>query len=201
MFDRKYFENKRIISHEVLTEVDWARRFIVGKTVLDVACGVGRHGYLLEYYGYDVTYTDISKEALDEIWWTDKKIYGDFIQQDFNGRRFDTVVSFHFIEHLSDGAFVSALRKMNSLAKYRVINITPHPKHVEFDNDPTHVKRSYKTLVKLYLSVLPNTRIYTFDNKFRGSPKAWIKGLFERLRPHYFENLIFVSEAVAEVGR
>lgn len=27
MFDRKYFEDKKIISHEVLTEVDWARKF------------------------------------------------------------------------------------------------------------------------------------------------------------------------------
>ena len=67
-FDAKYFEDRRIISHEVLTEVDWVRKFLVGKTVLDVACGTGRHGYLLEYYGYDVTYLDISKEALDSIW-------------------------------------------------------------------------------------------------------------------------------------
>ncbi len=193
-FDSKYFEDKRIISHEVLTEVDWVRKFLVGKTVLDVACGTGRHGYLLEYYGYDVTYFDVSKDALKNIWWSDKKICGDFVNYDFGNAKFDNVISFHFIEHLNDEQLFAALWKMRKLAKYRIINVTPHPNHVEFRRDPTHVYRSYKRLVKLYLEVLPDTKIYAFDNKFRGNPKAWIKGIFEKLRPHYFENLMFVTE-------
>ncbi|MDK2876174.1 MAG: hypothetical protein PWQ22_584 [Archaeoglobaceae archaeon] len=194
MFDRKYFEDKKIISHEVLTEVDWVRKFLVGKTVLDVACGVGRLGYLLEYYGYDITYTDISRDALKSIWWSEKKICGDFISYDFGNKKFDNVISFQFIEHLNDEQIVLALKKMKKLVRYRIINVTPHPNHIEFKKDPTHVYRPYKRLVELYLSVLPNTRIYSFDNKFRGNPKAWIRGLFEKLRPHYFENLIFVTE-------
>lgn len=95
-FDSKYFEDKQLISHEVLTEVDWVRRFLVGRTILDVACGTGRHGYLLEYYGFKVTYFDLSQDALSNIRWSDRKLCGDFLKYDFGSEKFDNVISFHF---------------------------------------------------------------------------------------------------------
>ena len=192
-FDKSYFAGKTEICHEVLSEVEEVRRHLKGKTVLDVGYGVGRHGYLLEYYGYKGTYLDISPVAMNEIWWSRRRICDDFLRHHFGKKKFDNVVSFHFIEHLTDGELVQVLRKMKNLAKHRVINTTPHPKHVEYRKDPTHVKRSYHKLVRLYLSVLPDTEIFSYDNKFRGRPITWIKGLFEKLRPHYFENLMFVS--------
>lgn len=192
-FDEQYFSNKANICHEVLTEVEEARKHLKGKTVLDVACGTGRHGYLLEFYGYEVTYLDISPQAISKIWWSERKICADFLKHEFGKVRFDNVVSFQFLEHLTDAQLVLALKRMVSLARYRIINVTLHPKHVEYEKDPTHVKRSYKQLIRLYLSVLPNTKIFSYDNKFRGKPLAWIKGLFEKLRPHYFENLMFVT--------
>ena len=68
LYTKEYFNNKKNLCHEVLTEVEKVLPFLKGNTVLDVACGTGRHGYLLEYYGYKVTYLDISKDALDNIW-------------------------------------------------------------------------------------------------------------------------------------
>ncbi|MHC1610632.1 MAG: class I SAM-dependent methyltransferase [Candidatus Methanospirareceae archaeon] len=193
VFDSKYFEDRKIISHEVLTEVEEARRHLKGRTVLDVACGTGRHGYLLEYYDYVVTYLDVSQEALKNIWWSGRKIRRDFLSYE-TCERFDNVVSFQFIEHLDNSQLVKALEKMKKIARYRIINTTIHPNHVEYGKDPSHVRRSYQELLDVYLSVLPNTRIYRYDNKFRGNPKAWIRGLFEKMRPHYFENLMFVTE-------
>jgi len=193
-YNAHYFENKKLISHEVLTEVDWVKKFLKGKTVLDVACGTGRHGYLLEFYGYRVTYFDLSEDALRNIHWSNKKICGDFLKYSFDEVKFDNVISFHFMEHLSDDQLVRALEKMKKLARYRIINVTPHPKSIVYNKDETHVSRTFRRLVGIYLSVLPNTKIYSFDNKFRPNLLAWIKGFFEKLRPHYFEQLMFVTE-------
>jgi len=194
-YDTLYFKNKKIISHEVLTEVDWVRRFLKGRTVLDIACGTGRHGYLLEFYGYEVTYFDLSEDALRNIHWSNRKICGDFLEYDFRNK-FDNVISFHFIEHLNDEQLVKALKKMKELARYRIVNVTPHPKSVVYDKDETHVPRTFYRLVEIYLSVLPNTKIYKFDNKFRPHPMAWIRGFLEKLRPHYFEQVMFVTEVI-----
>lgn len=193
-FDADYFKDKRAICHEVLTEVEWVLPHLKGTSILDVACGAGRHGFLLEYYGFKVTYFDISPDALKNVHWSYRKIRGNFVEHDFGAAKFDNVVSFHFIEHLTDEQLIRTLKKMKNLAKYRVINITPHPKHSQFKKDPTHVYRPYEKLLELYLSVLPDTKIYTYDNKHRGHPIAWLKGFFERMRPHYFENLMFVTE-------
>jgi len=196
LFDSEYFKNKSSICHEVLTEVDHVLPHLKGKTVLDVACGTGRHGYLLEYYGFKVTYLDISPAALEKIHWAHwtNKILGNFVEKQFEHAKFDNVISFHFIEHLTDDQLIRALENMKKAARYRVINVTPHPKHSLFNQDPTHHYRPYRKLVELYLSVLPDTEIYRYDNKHRAHPIAWIRGLFEKLRPHYFENLMFVSE-------
>lgn len=168
MYDKNYFTNKMKISHEVLTEVEMALPHIIGKSILDVACGTGRHGYILEYYGYKVTYFDASKTALENIWWSNDKMQGDFLTYDFGDRMWDTVMSFHFLEHLDDDDLRVALIKMKSLAKYRVINVTPHPLHVEYNKDPTHVRRSFNRLLDIYFSIFPKTTVITYDNKHRG---------------------------------
>jgi len=193
-YDEQYFAERSEISHEVLTEVEWVRKFLKGKTILDVACGTGRHSYILEYYGYEVTYFDLSEHALKNIFWSSRKIQGDFLQYDFGDAKFDNVISLHFIEHLTDEQLVKALRKMKKLARYRIINVTPHPKSIVYPLDETHVPRTFKRLVEIYMSVLPNTKIYRFDNKFRPHLRSWIRGFFEKLRPHYFEQVMFVTE-------
>lgn len=114
--------------------LSWALRD--SKSVLDVGCGVNsplakikKHFYSV---GVDIHKPSITKSKNSRI--HDEYKVGNVLSIDklFKKRRFDAVVALDLIEHLPKQKGWELLRKMTSLAKKKVILLTPNgfvPQH------------------------------------------------------------------------
>ncbi len=189
-FDAAYYAARGALTWEVLVEVEKARPHLVGRTILDVAAGSGRHGHLLRYYGFDVTTTDLHDNGLPG------HVTGDFFDLDLHGP-YDTVTAFHFIEHLPLPALDRALARMRALAARRVVLVMPHPRHRDYDKDATHahvplrdiraaVDRAFPAGVReeRYHNLVPHPVHY---------PHAWWNLARRIANPRTFTNVMYIS--------
>ena len=77
--------------------------FIKGKNVADIACGVGYGTYLMSQYAESVIGFDISTDALEHAKANFKNEKTNFLQADLLlEKKYDVIVSFETIEHLSE---------------------------------------------------------------------------------------------------
>src|SRR4051812_25857571 len=94
------------ISYEHWHRYIFARRFCIGKKVLDVACGEGYGTAYLASFAQYITGVDISEESIQHATTKYKGPKSEFVQSDvaqmpLNNVSFDTIVSFETLEHLS----------------------------------------------------------------------------------------------------
>ena len=93
----------------------FARKFVKGKKVLDIACGTGYGTQMMLEAGADVLGVDISEDVIAE----NKQKYGDHFMVgdivDFSHDTFDIIVCFETIEHVDD--FRMALMNLHKLLK------------------------------------------------------------------------------------
>ena len=156
--------------------LDGVLRAVRGKSVLDVACGLG---YVCERLapGHDVVGCDVAVSAgrrgtHPNVRWCD----GNVEELPFRDGAFDTVVSTHTLEHVQH--FGAALDELRRVARQRIVVVVPH-------------QRPYRATF--------NPHIHFFPYKF--SLLAWTG----TDRPHTLDlvggDWLFVEDVVPEVTR
>lgn len=143
-----------------------AKKYIVGKRVLDVACGEGYGSKLLKAWGAkEVVGVDISSEAIAKA---NKNFAGEdgltFLQHTceqlpFEPDSFDVVVSFETIEHVDNpNQFLQEIARVlrfNGTAIISCPNDYAYEEHVENFSNPYHKHRwrffEFKELCERYL--------------------------------------------------
>lgn len=120
-------------------------------TILDVGCGTGDPmGVINHDKNYKATGIDIYKPYLKECrerGYYSQLIEGDVRKLSFKDRSFDAVVSFHVIEHLTKEEGLAMIKKMEKIAKKRVVIVTPlgHLPQEEYDGNKhqEHISKWY----------------------------------------------------------
>lgn len=166
------FQKGELGYFEHLSRYLFAAQFVKGKSVLDVACGVGYGTFLLAKEGAkEVVGMDISSEAIDYAQKKYRKENVAFFRADaekmpFKKEQFDVVVSFETIEHLKNQlAFMQEIKRVLKREGLLIIstpNTLVYPKGSIF-----HLKEF--TLLgfrKLLLKYFGQVNLYFQDNAF-----------------------------------
>ncbi len=162
-FDERFVSDigsrKNIIYDEHMIRYGLAKRFVQGKTVLDIACGSGYGSDILAKAGAKkVIGMDVDEDALNGA--RKKFVYDNLEFKKGNGLNlgeygFDVVISFETIEHLQEGErFLSELAKAAKDDGLVIIS-TPN-KDVFLEKNPYHLKEydreEFENLLKKYFS-------------------------------------------------
>lgn len=128
-----------------------AKKFVVGKKVLDIACGEGYGSYLMKQWGAkEVTGVDISEEALavaKEKFSCGGIIYINHTAEElpFENDCFDVVVSYETVEHLDyPEKFLAEIKRVAKKEATIIISCPNDPYYYknDFVSNPYH-KRKY----------------------------------------------------------
>ena len=147
---KKLFENhvslklsfdQRIRYNIILNEI----KDLYNKRLLDVGCGGGALGKLIEGKGGNVTYLDIKLNNIKNIKGT--KICGDGRYLPFKDKAFDYVVSSDVLEHLHEKDRKKFINEMIRVARKRVI----------FTFSQVHFKNPLKSGIYIYFNHFLNT--------------------------------------------
>jgi len=157
------------VVHEHLSRYAFAAQFVVGKRVLDVACGTGYGSAILEAAGSQLVIPiDISREAcvaarLDH---NVGPVIASALALPIREEALDVVVCFETIEHVNDPTgLVRELRRVLSPEGMLVLSAPNGP----YDNphNAFHVSRFGRGDIEAMLSDRFRSRIYTVTSKLR----------------------------------
>lgn len=95
-------------------------KFVVGKKVLDVGCGMGFYSEYLANKGFDVTAIDTEKQLIPE---KSKFKLANAENLPFEDESFDTILLFDILEHINDQKI---LKEIHRVCKKRVILSVPN---------------------------------------------------------------------------
>jgi len=91
----------------------WALPYCIGKSVLDVGCGMGYGTWLLGQVADSIVGVDIAAEAIEEARATFDSMFVQCSIEDYAGGPFAVVVAFEMVEHCTD--LDAVLEKIGSL--------------------------------------------------------------------------------------
>lgn len=115
---REFREWKKKPSQLKLRYLD---RFVVGKKVLDIGCGMGFYSEYLANKGFDVTAIDTEKQFVPK---RSKFELASANDLPFEDEAFDTVLRFDILEHVEDEKRV--LREVKRVCRERLICSVPN---------------------------------------------------------------------------
>jgi len=177
---------------------EFAKKFVRGKKVLDVACGSGYGAAMLKEAGAaKVIGVDLSNDAIEyaESHFQNRDI--DFIvgnAEDLSAHRgFDVVVSFETIEHLQHPeTFLAEI--VRSLAPDGILIIsTPQRENgflLEKPQNPFHVKEwtldEFAMMLSKYFHIEKKYGQYGFEKKWFPYSRTLQRGVFRALFPERF---------------
>ena len=115
------------VKRAVAKRVALAIGFVVGESVLDLGCGAGLLGDLMDGAAMGMEYVGVEREAPNYARIGVKS--GDVVEAISSAAdgAFDTVVALEIIEHLPPGSQAQFVREMLRVAARRIIISTPHP--------------------------------------------------------------------------
>lgn len=153
------FHGKDIIYAEHVARYEFARQFVRGKTVLDVACGSGYGSQTLAragakmVFGLDKSQTAVNYAKKNFKGGKLEFLAGDAEAMNFENGFFDAVISFETIEHLKNPA--AFLKEIKRVLKRRGIAVISTPNALVFPKgSKSHVKeftpREFKAILLNY---------------------------------------------------
>jgi SAM-dependent methyltransferase len=179
--------------HQHLARYKFAANFVIGKKVLDVACGTGYGSNLLKVAGASsVTGVDISSESIAYAKNNYQSSGINFIVGDAADlsihRDFDIIVSFETIEHLENpDKFLSEISLSLSSGGIFIVSTPQREKGTVTDRptNPFHhqewSKNEFETLLRRYFSIVDIQGQYNFYKNSWMPYSRTIKRAFCRL--------------------
>lgn len=185
--ERLVFENLSEITIEHLHRYAFAQDFVIGKIVLDVACGEGYGANFLANYAQRVIGCDIDEKTIN---WASSKYSESNLEflctpiekLPLDDSSIDVVVSYETIEHVLDpNTMMKELKRVLKNDGILLIS-TPDKKHYSDDRNyknPFHVKEFYLEEFKSFMQgyflnnhhylqkTVNYTSIISFDNSFK----------------------------------
>lgn len=123
---------KHLVFLKHLAEYDFAKEYVKDKAVLEVGCGTGYGAHYVSKYAREAVAVDISNDAIqysrsqyDEKNLCFKELSGSELP--FDDSSFDTVLSFHVIEHLEKNTVTQWLSEINRVLKDEGVFIVSTP--------------------------------------------------------------------------
>lgn len=139
-----HFGDRRQFDVELVTS---CKEIFKPKKILDFGAGIGQNAYMLAREGFDVTVADLDSYTLDFAEWRFKKhnVPAKFWKVDKEDieEKFDLILCFDVLEHLSEDEFKKVVEKLISLKaeNCKVLVTTAfgktdaHPMHFDVDEE------------------------------------------------------------------
>jgi len=185
-----------------LARYNFARKFVVGKNVCDVACGVGYGSSLLAKTALKVTAMDVSPEATE---WGSKYfnaenlkfLVADAIEPWPMEDKFDVITSFETMEHLeSPEAFLKNVYDHLSSSGTLLLSVPNGPRDERRTDNPHHLHHftdtSLKDIIHKYFSQAEFlSQAYKKDFKHYGT-KFLRKIKLLKKQPYFVNNYFLI---------
>lgn len=151
-------------------------KYIKDRTVLDSACGLGWGSYLISSYPKELVSVDINEKALDfaRNAWRDERLRfmkHSVLELERLGRRFDVVLGFEIIEHLSvqeAGKYLKGvydiLEKGGKLILSSYFALTESEASAEVKKDIYHIHIYTRDEIRMLLGLAGFSKISFFGN-------------------------------------
>jgi len=142
MTDEEYFRGREALQVTHFEEAKIYKAHFKPKNALLCGVGMGQRVYALNVVGVDASGFDISEYAVEQSPYKgvlkEKLFVGDITKID-QSKKYDLVVAFDVLEHLTPEQLEAALAQMRGVARKDILISVPVIGDPNLDKDPTHI--------------------------------------------------------------